>query len=226
MLIEIYSDFACPFCYIGKTNLEHALKEFAHKDTVKIVYKSFQLNPNAPKQTDKSAYELFAQSHGVKLDDAKARFNQIENHAKASGLEFNYEIMKMTNTIDAHRLYKYAEGLSKDKELMTLLLEGYFNKGLDLSNKADLLSITNSIGLNSNEVTKILESNDYLDDVKQDFQEAKDLGIGSVPFFVIDRKYGISGGQPKEYFLGALQQIHEESQIEETENLSCGIDGC
>lgn len=226
MLIEIYSDFACPFCYIGKTNLEHALKEFAHKDQVTIVYKSFQLNPNAPKQTSKSAYELFAESHNLKIDDAKTRFNQISNHAKTSGLTFNYDIMKMTNTMDAHRIYKYAQTLNKDEALMELLLKGYFGEGMDLSNKDDLLKVTDTLGLDRNEITKIIDSDAYLDLVKADFDEAKSLGIGSVPFFVIDRKYGISGGQPKEYFLGALQQIHQESQIEETENLSCGIDGC
>ena len=226
MLIEIYSDFACPFCYIGKTNLEQALKDFAHKDDVTIVYKSFQLNPNAPKHTDLNAYDLFAKSHGMKVEDAKARLNQIQNHAKTSGLTFNYDIMKMTNTIDAHRLYKYAQTKTDSKNLMDALLKGYFTEGADLSNKEDLLTIAQSNGLNEDEVRKLLESDDYFNDVENDVKEAHSLGINSVPFFVIDKKYGISGGQPKEYFLQALDQIHQESQIEEPENMSCGIDGC
>lgn len=226
MLIEIYSDFACPFCYIGKTNLEQALHEFAHKDDVTIVYKSFQLNPNAPKHTDMNAYDLFAKSHGMKLEDAKTRLNQIKQHATASGLTFNYDIMKMTNTMDAHRLYKYAQTQMDAKALMDALLKGYFTKGADLSNKEDLLTISNQMGLDETEVREVLNSDAFLNEVKSDFQEAKDLGINSVPFFVIDRKYGISGGQPKDYFLQALDQIHQESQVEEPENLSCGIDGC
>lgn len=226
MLIELYSDFACPFCYIGKTNLEQAIKDFAHKEDIKVVFKSYQLNPNAPFTTDKNSYESFSESHGVRIEDVKARFTSITEHAKNSGLTFNFEIMKMTNTRLAHRLYKYADEHGKGSEIMAALLDGYFTQGLNLADENTLIEIGLRFDLAKDDLKEALLSKKYDEMVQSDIDEAQSLGISSVPFFVVNQKYAISGGQPKEYFLEALTQIYNESKVEEGNDLSCGPEGC
>jgi predicted DsbA family dithiol-disulfide isomerase len=231
MKIEIWSDFACPFCYIGKTRFEQALNEFKHKNKIEVVYKAYQLNPDAPLKMTKSAYETFAEGHGMTKEQAKQRFDMFTQNAKTVGLEYRYDIIQMTNTFDAHRLAKWANTFGKEELLTSRFMKAYFTEGKNLADKDTLVSIINELGLNGQEAKKILESKDFADEVYNQIQEARQIGVQGVPFFVLNRKYGISGAQQKEYFSQALEQIwKEENPLEilgdQDDSQSCDHDEC
>jgi predicted DsbA family dithiol-disulfide isomerase len=212
MKVEIWSDFACPFCYIGKKRFERALADFAHKDEVEIVYKAYQLNPNAPKVMVGTAYENFAKSHHMSEEGARKRFDMFTQNAKTEGLVYNYDIIQMTNTLDAHRLAKWANQFGKENELTDRFMKAYFSEGRNLADHNTLLDLIKELGLDVNKAKAILESDDFKLEAKQEMQEGASVGVQGVPFFVIDRKYGISGAQELGYFKQALEQIYQESK--------------
>ncbi|QWB96333.1 DsbA family oxidoreductase [Mycoplasmatota bacterium] len=230
MKIEIWSDFACPFCYIGKTRFEQALNEFKQKNDVEVVYKAYQLNPNAPKEMKGDAIESFAKSHGMSVSDAKQRFTMFEQNAKTVGLTYNYDIIQMTNTFDAHRIAKYANQFGLEPKLTTRLMKAYFTDGKNLSDKNTLVELAVEVGLNEAEVKTVLDENKFADQVQAEIMEARQVGVQGVPFFVINRKYGVSGAQQKEYFLQALQKIYEEEKPIQTlasdDAGACGDEEC
>ncbi|MBN2268922.1 MAG: DsbA family oxidoreductase [Acholeplasmataceae bacterium] len=231
MKIEIWSDFACPFCYIGKTRFEQALSEFKHNDKVEVVYKAYQLNPNAPTKMVKDAYETFAEGHGMTKDQAKQRFDMFTQNAKSVGLEYRYDIIQMTNTFDAHRIAKWANKFNKEDAVTARFMKAYFTEGKNLADQATLVSLVEELGLNTQEASRILESKDYSDEVYNQIQEARQIGVQGVPFFVLNRKYGISGAQQKEYFTQALEQIwKEENPLEilqdQDDSQACDHDEC
>ncbi len=231
MKIEIWSDFACPFCYIGKKRFEQALSEFEHKNKVEVIYKAYQLNPNAPKVMTKSAYESFAEGHGTTVDQAKQRFAMFTENAKTVGLTYNYDIIQMTNTFDAHRIAKWANTLGKEDEITNRFMKAYFTDGLNLSDHKTLSSLSKEVGLDEKEALKILESDTYRTQVEQEMLEARQIGVQGVPFFVINRKYGVSGAQQKEYFLQALRQIWQEENPlnvlnDQDQDATCDHDEC
>ncbi|PKK89424.1 MAG: disulfide bond formation protein DsbA, partial [Tenericutes bacterium HGW-Tenericutes-7] len=133
MKIEIWSDFACPFCYIGKKRFEQALNEFKHKDQVEVIYKAYQLNPNAPKVMEGTAYESFAKGHGTTPELAKQKFEMFTQNAKTVGLDYRYDIIQMTNTFDAHRLAKWSNQFGKEDTLTNRLMKAYFTDGLNIA---------------------------------------------------------------------------------------------
>lgn len=227
MKIEIWSDFACPFCYIGKTRFEQALSQFEHKDQVEVVYKAYQLNPNAPKEMTKSAAVSFAEGHGMSESDAEQRFKMFVNNAKTAGLTYNYDIIQMTNTFDAHRLAKYANTKGLEDALTARLMKAYFTDGLNLADIQTLIQLGEEVGLEADEAKRVLENNTYADEVKAQINEGRQVGVQGVPFFVINRKYGVSGAQQTEYFLQALKQIWSEENPIQTigEGDTCHDDG-
>lgn len=231
MKIEIWSDFACPFCYIGKTRFEHALKKFEHKDKVEIIYKAYELNPYAPKEMQGKAYENFSKNHHMTIQEAKDRFKMIEQNAKTVGLTFDFAKVKMTNTFDAHRLAKFAATRKLEDEITTKLMKAYFTEGKNLSEINTLIKIAIEAGLDENEAKDVLESDQFRKEVQEQIDEARKVGVQGVPFFVINQKYGISGAQQEEYFTQALNQIWKENNpINTLENLdssqSCEGEEC
>lgn len=212
MKIEIWSDFSCPFCYIGKKRFESALQQFKYIDSVEVIYKSYQLNPNAPKTLIGSAYEQFSKRHQLTIEQVKQRFGLISESAKTVGLTFDYDHMQMTNTRDAHRLQKYAQTIGKGVIMTEHLMKAYFTDGKNLSDTQTLLELSEALGLDGQTVESVLCSNQFEDAVKEDIQEAKDIGVQGVPFFVINRAYGVSGAQDSGYFLQMLNQIYHEEQ--------------
>ena len=212
MKIELWSDFACPFCYIGKKRFEKALSEFPHKDQVEVIYKSYQLNPNAPKVMKGNAAESFAKGHRMSVEQAKQRFTMFKEQAKTVGLQYDYDKIQMTNSFDAHRLAKWANQFGKTEELTERLMKAYFTDGLNIADLDTLVSIAKELGLNPEQARKVLKSKEYGKDVLNDIKEGRQIGVQGVPFFVLNRKYGISGAQPIEYFAQALNQLWEESK--------------
>jgi len=216
MKIEIWSDFSCPFCYIGKKRFEQALSKFNHADEVDVVYKAYQLNPMAEKTMEGNAYEAFAKSHHMTLDEAKNRLDGITQNAKTVGLDYRYDLMQMTNSYDAHRLAKWANQFALEAKLTDRLMKAYFTEGYNLAEIDTLVQLATEVGLKGDEARKILVDNQYSSDVRNEINEAKRIGVQGVPFFVVNRKYGISGAQQEEYFLAALEQIWEEDHPLET----------
>ncbi len=229
MKIEIWSDFACPFCYIGKKRFEAALNQFKHKDQVEVIYKAYQLNPNAPKYMSGSAYETFSKSHHMTIEQAKQRFEMISEHAKTVGLNFNYDRIQMTNTLDAHQLLKWANDHGKANLMMERLMAAYFTEGKNISDLNVLLEISADLGLDRKSAFQMLSDGHYKEAVERDQIEAREIGVQGVPFFVINRTYGVSGAQESTYFVKALEQIYHEEQIQvmtTQNNAMCDDDHC
>lgn len=231
MKIEIWSDFACPFCYIGKVRFEEALESFKHINKVEVIYKAYQLNPDAPKVMKKSAYESFAEGHGMTPAQAKERFNMFTANAKTVGLTYNYDKVQMTNTFDAHRLAKWANTKGKENELTSRLMKAYFTDGLNIADYETLSNLASEVGLSKEEARSVLDKNEFKDQVKLEQQEARQIGVQGVPFFVLNRKYGVSGAQQTAYFKQALEQIWAEENPLQTlgdqdESQSCDHDEC
>lgn len=231
MKIEIWSDFACPFCYIGKKRFEQALFDFKGKNQVEVIYKAYQLDPNAPKLMKKNAYETFASSHKMTVEEAKKRFDMFTENAKTVDLEFRYDKIQMTNTFDAHRLAKWANTFKKESEITARFMKAYFTEGYNLADHETLSKLAFDVGLNKDDALKIVSSNKFSKEVKDQINESRKVGVQGVPFFVLNRKYGISGAQQVEYFKNALDQIWKEEHPIETlgsqdASLSCDESEC
>ncbi|WKB36570.1 DsbA family oxidoreductase [Terrilactibacillus sp. S3-3] len=210
MKIEVWSDYVCPFCYIGKHRLEKALSQFPHKDQVEIKLKSFELDPNAAEYAGHSIHELLAKKYGMSIEQAKQANQGIARQAAELGLIFDFEKMKPTNTFAAHRLVKYAE---KGKALLVSekLFKAYFTEGQNISDYGTLLSIAEYAKLDRTEVEKVLQDKKMLaSDVREDEALAQQYGVTGVPFFVLDSKYAISGAQPLETFKSALEKVWQK----------------
>ena len=231
MKIEVWSDFACPFCYIGKVRFEKALRNFPHKDKVQVVYKAYQLNPHAPKIMDGSAAENFAKSHHLTVKEAEERFARFTEAAKNEGITYRYDIMQMTKTYDAHRLAKWANKFGLEAELTTRLMKAYFTDGLNIADHDTLVFIAKGLGLDEEVARAVLSSSQYSHEVLEQQAEAKQIGVQGVPFFVLNQKYGVSGAQSEQYFLQVLNHLWEEEKnkpLEEvsTSNEYCDDEGC
>ena len=210
MKIDIWSDFVCPFCYIGKQHIEEAVKD---KKNIEFEYHSFELDPSAPEKVEEPIQDYFAKAKGFTLKQAESIVAQITKMASQSGLAFHYETIQHSNTLKAHRLFQYAKEQGKGIGFMELASEGYFSNGKWLNDNAFLLTLVDQLNLDQDKAKKVLESNDaYLDDVQKDIAMAQKIGAEGVPFFVIDGKYGLSGAQPVETFKQVLNEIEEKEQ--------------
>ncbi|TQR21513.1 DsbA family oxidoreductase [Psychrobacillus vulpis] len=216
MKIEVWSDFVCPFCYIGKRRLEEALQQAGFSSQAEVEFKSFELDPNTPKVSDKSIYEELAGKYGTTVEAAKQMTEGVAEQARTVGLEYNFDTMKPANTLDAHRLVKWASDQGKAKEANELLLHSYFIESKEIGKHDILLDLIESIGLSREEADKVLNSDAYLTEVQADIARAGQIGVRGVPFFVLNDKYAISGAQPLESFVGALNKVAEEEGISPT----------
>ncbi|WP_234122535.1 DsbA family oxidoreductase [Clostridium hydrogenum] len=210
MKIEVWSDFVCPFCYIGKRRLEEAVKNFEYKEEVELVFRSFELDKDAKKKYDENINEIIAKKYDIPVEEAKSLNDQIVLQAKAVGLNYNFDGLIPTNTFDAHRLLQYAKTKGRANELEERILKAYFVESLDISNYEILAKLAFEVGLDSNEALKILEFNEYGEEVRKDEEKALKLKVSGVPYFVFDNKYAVSGAQPSEVFLEALQKVKKE----------------
>ncbi|MDA3845990.1 MAG: DsbA family oxidoreductase [Vallitaleaceae bacterium] len=206
MKIEIWSDFVCPFCYIGKRNLEAAIEQVGIGDEVEVVYKSYQLIPTSKKSYDVGINELIAEKYDISIERATANNKNIVHSAKQVGLDFNFEDLKPTNTFDAHRLSHYAKAAGKMAEFEEVVMRSYFTDSLNISDEEVLLKAIDEIGLDRQEAQAILASTKHSDEVGSDIDQARDLQISGVPYFVFDGKVAISGAQPIESFVKVIKQ--------------------
>lgn len=209
MKIDIWSDIACPFCYIGKRNLETALKDFEGGDAVEIVYHSYQLNPNASKEGQRNSVEQLANSYGTSTSQAQKMIDRVVSMAKDVGLHYNYDAIINTNTLDAHRLSHYAKKFNKDKEIVEELFKAHFIEGLDIGDIEVLSKLGDRVGLDSEDIVKVLNSDEFNSEVDEDKYMARQYEISSVPFFIFNNKHAISGAQPPEAFLETMKKARE-----------------
>lgn len=211
MKIQVWSDFVCPFCYIGKRRLEQAIEKFPHKDKIEVEFKSFELDPNSPKYDGKSIHEALAAKYGMSIEEAKKANEGVGKQAESVGLDFRFDEMKPGNTFDAHRLAKFAKEKGKEAVLTEKLLQAYFTESKNIGDEEVLADIAESAGLDRDEALKTLQDkNAYANDVRIDEALAQQYGIRGVPYFIINNKYAISGAQAPETFAGALQKVWEE----------------
>lgn len=211
MKIEVWSDYVCPFCYIGKRRLEEALEQFTQADQVEVEFKSFELDPNAPTNDSRTIYEALATKYGMPIEQAKGTTAQVAAQAREVGLDYDFENMVVTGTLDSHRLTHYAKTVGKEKELSEALLQAYFVDAKHIGNHDVLLEIATSVGLDSDAVREVLTTDVYTEEVRAEEKRASDLGITGVPFFVFDNKYGVSGAQPTEVFTQVLEKVWSEN---------------
>ena len=213
MKIEVWSDFVCPFCYIGKRKLENALNQFEYKDEIELIFRSFELDPNSKKKVDGNIHEIIAKKYGISVEQAKASNDQIIAQAKALGLNYNFEDLMPTNTFDAHRLSHYAKTEGKSNALSERILKAYFVDALNISDHETLANLAGEVGLDTEKALKVLESNQYEQEVRQDEENASRLRISGVPYFVFNDKYSVSGAQPTELFLEVLEKVKKEETL-------------
>jgi predicted DsbA family dithiol-disulfide isomerase len=204
--IEIWSDVVCPWCYIGKRRLEHALGEFEHPGEVEITWRSFQLNPDAPREAVPTL-DYLIRRFGPEAQEMVTRVAEL---ARSEGLDLDFGAALTVNTMDAHRMLHLAAddglaGAAKER-----LLHAHFTEGADLSDPDTLARLLGEVGLDPDRVRAVAAGSEYADAVRADAEEAYELGANGVPFFVIDRKYGIAGAQPAEVFLGALRKAYAD----------------
>lgn len=206
MNVEICSDIACPWCYIGKRRFESALGRFEHADQVEVRWRSFELDPAAPAVRPGGVVEHLATKYGQTPAAARAMVTNIEQVAAGEDLEFHMEDTAGGNTFDAHRLLHLARERGRQDELKEGLLRAYFTDGRPVADRSALGEAAVSAGLDRAEVEAVLAGRDFAEAVRDDEEQAYALGISAVPFFVLDRKYGVPGAQPAEVLLDALRK--------------------
>lgn len=208
--IEIWSDIMCPFCYIGKRRLEQALEIFPHKDYVSIEWRSFQLNPHLQNQPGKDIYTYVAELKGMSRERSVDIHRGLVQTAKDMGLDYRFDLAKIANSFDAHRILQLSKKHNLADKTEERLFQAYFTEGALISDPETLLRLASEAGLDPLEVRKVLESDLYADEVRADCNEADHLGATGVPFFVFNRRYAIAGAQPTEYFSRVLLKAYAE----------------
>lgn len=229
MRVEIWSDFVCPFCYIGKRRLENALQTFPHRDQITVTYRSFELDPNAEKSPGQSKAELLASKYNVSLEQAEGMCENMRQQAENENLIFDFKNMKPTNSFDAHRLLQYAAKQDLMEKMTERLFYAYFTETKDISDHETLCKLAEEVGLNTTEVRSMLQSDEYAKEVRYDESLGSQMGIQGVPFYVFNEKYAVSGAQPVEMFQQALNKAWEENkefEIISSDGDSCGPESC
>lgn len=206
MKIEVWSDIMCPFCYIGKRHLELALQQFPEME-VELVWKSFQLDPTITPQPGKDVYSYLAERKGMSLEESKQMHQHVVDRAAEVGLVYNYDNAIIANSFDAHRLLHLAKRNGKGNELKEKLLAAYFTEGKDFGDKQVLTQLGLEVGLKEEDIHTVLFTDMYALEFQADIQEAQEIGVRGVPFFVFDRKYAVSGAQPIEAFVETIQAV-------------------
>jgi predicted DsbA family dithiol-disulfide isomerase len=209
--LEIWSDVACPWCYVGKRRLEAALAEFDHRDEVSLRWRSFELDPGAPRQREVDGATHLAQKYGMSRDEAVARQRQLAELAAADGLEMRFDLVRGANTFDAHRVLHLAAERGVQDEVKERLMRAHHTEGESIGDPATLERLAVEAELDGDEVRDVLAGDRYRAAVRADEQMAASLGIGGVPFFVADRRFAASGAQSPQVLREMLRQAWEAS---------------
>jgi predicted DsbA family dithiol-disulfide isomerase len=211
--VDIWSDVACPWCYIGKRKLENAIAEFAAEGTqtpIQIEYHSFLLNPDMPVDYEGSQTDYLVENKGMPAEQVVMMTERLKGIAASVGLNYDMEHMHMTNTVLAHQLLQYAKTQGKQVQMKERIMSAHFIEALHVGRIDVLAQLAADVGLDRAEAKRILESGEFIPAFEADIEQARAYGITGVPFFVIDGKYGVSGAQNSDVFVGAFNQVLEE----------------
>jgi predicted DsbA family dithiol-disulfide isomerase len=208
--VEIWSDIACPWCFIGKRKFERGVELF--DGDVAVEYHSFELSPDTPVEFEGSAAEFLSSHKGIPEAAAKEMLDRVTAVAEQVGLTYDYDALQHTNTVKAHELLHFAKANGKQLELKERLLSAYFVEGRHIGRDADLADLAADVGLDRDQALAALSEHRHLPDVRADQDLAREHGIQGVPFFVFDGKYGVSGAQEAETFANVLQQVRNEKE--------------
>ncbi|MDR1884345.1 MAG: DsbA family oxidoreductase [Prevotella sp.] len=235
MKIDIWSDIACPYCYIGKRKLEMALSRFPYKDNIELVWHSYELDPDLPqKASESNIYSYFAGKHNTSVDEARETMANTAKLAKEAGLNFDYDNLVVANTSGALRLVKLADESNLATEAEEALFDAYFVKGEDISNKNTLVKLGAQTGLKENAIMEMLDSDNYLDKIKEDTEYGEnELDLEYIPFYVFNNNRIVQGSIPVEDYLEVLTRSYAEweqngapsGKGEIIGGRSCSIDG-
>ena len=237
MKVEIWSDVVCPWCYIGKRRFEAALAAFAHRDEVEVEWKAFELDPAAGSATASPGADDYARrlaaKYGTGVEQAQSMIDSMTQAAAGEGLDFRFEKAVRANTADAHQVILLAGERGVQDAVKERLLRAYFTEGAAVGDREVLVRLAAEAGLDAGEVRSALEEDRYLAAIRAEEAEAAALGVRGVPFFVVDRRYGVSGAQPAEHLLAVLERAWAESRpltLVPAEggagDGACGPDGC
>ena len=232
MKIEIWSDVMCPFCYIGKRNFEKALTQFAEKEKIEIVWKSFQLDASVPDIATESYEEYLVKRKGLSAEQVKGMLQNVTQMAREAGLDYHFDRSVIVNSLKAHRLIQFAKTRNLGDEAEERLFHAFFTEGKSIADIDTLTQLGVEIGLDATELQVAFTDELYAYQVNQDIQEARQIGVNGVPFFVFNRKYAISGAQPPQAFLETLrksfdewQKLNPQPMLNIQQGNSCSIDG-
>jgi predicted DsbA family dithiol-disulfide isomerase len=207
MQVEIWSDVICPWCYIGKRRFETALAGFAQRKNVDVIWRSFELDPDAPRQRPGTLAEMLAHKYGVSLQQAAAMNARVTAIAKEAGLEYRLDHARPGNTFDAHRLLHFADSKLAGDRAAESIMHGYFAEGLAVGNRAELARLAPEFGIPERDALAMLESDAYAKEVRSDEARAASFGVTGVPFFLFDEKTAVTGAQSLDVFAEALQHM-------------------
>lgn len=230
--IDVWSDIACPWCYVGKRRLEAALAGFPARDAVDVVWRAFELDPQAPRVRDPSVSyaERLAKKYGASVAQAEAMIRRVTDVAAADGLDLRFDKARPGNTFDAHRVLHLAAKRGMQDSVKERLLRAYMTEGEAIGEPEVLARLAGQAGLDEAEVQEMLASDLYAREVRADEARARELDITGVPFFVIGGRYAVSGAQPAELLLRAIQRAWEEAMEQpddaSSEGAVCGPEGC
>ena len=228
MNVEIWSDIACPWCYVGKRRFERALELFEHGDGVEVTWRSFELDPTAPAEREGERAAHLAAKYGRTIEQARDMERQMTEVAAGEGLDFRFDLARDGNTFDAHRLVHLAAERGLQDALKERLLRAHFTEGELMSDQDTLVRLAVEVGLAEEDAREVLLTERYAEEVRDDEHTAGALRISGVPFFVVDRKFGASGAQPPEVLADLLRrawQARQEAPVV-VGGPSCGPDGC
>ncbi|MEV7608752.1 DsbA family oxidoreductase [Microbacterium sp. NPDC089320] len=218
--IDIWSDIACPWCYIGKRNLEKGLEAVASDDDapqVNITFHSFELSPDTPVDFDGDEIDFLAGHKGMPREQVEQMLSHVTGVAEGAGLAYRFDLLQHTNTVKAHELLHFAKAQGVQHEMEERLMSAYFTEGKHVGRIDDLVELAVEVGLNADDTREALVSARHLGDVRRDQAQAQAYGIQGVPFFVIDGQYGISGAQPPAAFENVLRDLWAQRGETETE---------
>lgn len=213
--IDVWSDIACPWCYIGKRNLENGLADVAadaDAPQVEVTFHSYELSPDTPVDFDGDELDFLAGHKGMPREQVREMLDNVTGVASGAGLEYRFDLLKHTNTVKAHELLHFAKAQGAQHAMAERLMAAYFTEGRHVGRVDDLVALAAEAGLDAGAARDALESGRHLADVRADQAQAQAYGIQGVPFFVIDGKYGVSGAQPADAFAQITRQVWAERQ--------------
>jgi predicted DsbA family dithiol-disulfide isomerase len=228
MNVEIWSDIACPWCYVGKRRFEAALQRFEHRDQVTVTWRSFELDPTAPSERAGTGAEHLAEKYGTSLEQALAMEQRMTETAAADGLAFRFDRLRTGNTFDAHRVLHLAHAHGLQDALEERFMRAYLTEGELMGDHATLRRLATEVGLPEAEVMDLLAGDQHAEAVREDERTAASLGAHAVPFFVVDRAVAASGAQPADAMLELLRQgwAAKPRVPVAAGGEACGPDGC